>query len=84
MAYVVALKKSAEKELERLPVKIHDKIIEVLVSLKENPFPRGIKKLHGSPGYRIRVGDYRILYAVDEDEKKAEVFSIAHRKDVYR
>ena len=84
MAYIVALKRSAEKELERLPVKIHDRIIEVLVSLKENPFPRGIKKLHGSFGYRIRVGDYRILYAVDENEKKVEVFSIAHRKDVYR
>lgn len=84
MAYIVALKRFAEKELERLPVKIYDRIIEVLVSLKENPLPRGIKKLHGSPGYRIRVGDYRILYAVDEDEKKVEVFSIAHRKDVYR
>jgi mRNA-degrading endonuclease RelE of RelBE toxin-antitoxin system len=47
MPYSVRLKRSAEKELEALPAKIHDKIINALLSLKENPFPPKAKKLHG-------------------------------------
>ena len=84
MAYVVSLKRSAEKELERLPTKIHDTIVERLVSLKEDPRPTGARKLHGQEGYRVRVGSYRILYVVDDSEKRVEVFSIAHRREVYR
>lgn len=53
-------------------------------TLKENPYPYGTKKLHGREGYRIRVGDYRILYVVDESNKCIEIFSVAHRKEVYR
>jgi mRNA interferase RelE/StbE len=84
MAYIILLKKSAEKELERLPTKTHDKVVECLVSLKEEPRPSGVKKLHGREGYRIRAGDYRILYIVDDAGKKVEVFSIAHRREVYQ
>jgi mRNA interferase RelE/StbE len=84
MAYTVNLKRSAEKELEKLPTKIHDKIINILLSLKENPFPRNSKKLRGREGYRIRVGDYRILYLIDESGRTMEVVSVAHRKEVYR
>jgi mRNA interferase RelE/StbE len=56
MAYTVYLKRSAEKELEELPAKVHEKIIEALLSLRDNPFPRNAKKLHGREGVRIRVG----------------------------
>jgi len=84
MAYTVNLKRSAEKELEKLPTKIHDKIINILLSLKENPFPHNSKKLRGREGYRIRVGDYRILYLIDESARTVEVVSVAHRKEVYR
>jgi mRNA interferase RelE/StbE len=84
MAYTIILKKSAEKELKDLPLKIHDKIINALLSLKENPFPYKAKRLHGREGIRIRVGNYRILYIVDDVNKKIEVFSVADRKDVYR
>lgn len=84
MAYIVNLKKSAEKELASLPVKLHERIVEGLLALKENPLPSGVEKLRGREGYRIRVGDYRILYTVDKKERKIEVFSIAHRKEVYR
>jgi mRNA interferase RelE/StbE len=82
--YTVKLKRSAEKELGKLPPKIHDKIINILLSLKEKPFPRHSKKLHGRDGWRIRVGDYRILYIVQESEKNIEIVSVAHRKEVYR
>jgi mRNA interferase RelE/StbE len=60
MPYTVYLKSSAEKELDRLPTKIHDRIVKRLISLRDNPRPPGTKKLLGREGYRIRVGDYRI------------------------
>jgi mRNA interferase RelE/StbE len=84
MAYTVYLKRSAEKELESLPAKVHDKVIETLLSLKDDPFPRNAKKLHSREGVRIRVGNYRVLYTVDDAEKKIEVVSVADRKKVYR
>ena len=82
--YVVKLKRSAEKELEKLPPGIHDKIISILLVLKENQHPRNSKKLHGREGWRIRVGDYRILYLIHESAENIEVVSVAHRKEVYR
>lgn len=84
MAYTVYLKRSAEKELEDLPAKTHDKIIEALLSLKDNPYPHKAKKLHGREGVRIRVGNHRVLYTVDDENKKIEVISVADRKEVYR
>lgn len=87
MAYTVTLKRSAEKELERFSSSLHDRIIDRLLALRHDPRPPGVKKLHGRDGregYRIRVGDYRILYTVEEKRKVVEVFSIAHRKEVYR
>jgi mRNA interferase RelE/StbE len=84
MPYTVKLKRSAEKELDNLPTKIHHKVINILLSLKENPFPRNSKKLRGREGYKIRVGNYRILYLIDEPGKNIEVVSVAHRREVYR
>ena len=83
MSYTVCIKRSAEKELDRLPIKVYDRIIKQLISLSDNPRPHGVKKLHGREGYRIRVGDYRILYVIDDNEKKVEIVSVAHRKEVY-
>jgi mRNA interferase RelE/StbE len=59
-------------------------VINILLSLKGNPFPHNLKKLRGREGYRIRVEDYRILYLIDESAKNIEVVSVAHRKEVYR
>ena len=84
MAYAVILKQSAEKELDRLSSALHDRIVDRLLALKHNPRPPGAKKLRGREGYRIRVGDYRVLYTVEDRGKVVEVFSIAHRKEVYR
>ena len=84
MAYTVYLKRSAEKELKDLPTKMHDKIIDVLLSLEDNPFPRNVKKLQGREGFRVRVGTYRVLYVVDDENQKIEVISVADRKDAYR
>lgn len=84
MSYTVFLKSSAEKELDRLDAKTHGRVIKQLLALKGNPFPKGVKKLRGREGYRIRIGDYRILYEIDENMKKIEIFALAHRKEVYR
>ena len=84
MNYVVLLKASAERELEHLPARLHDRIVERLVSLSSAPRPRGSKKLHGMEAYRIRVGDYRVLYEVDDRRLRVTVYSIGHRREVYR
>jgi len=82
--YTVYLKRSAEKELADLPAKIHDRVVKALLSLKDDLFPRNAKKLHGREGMRIRVGNYRVLYVVDDEGKKIEVISVADRKEAYR
>jgi mRNA interferase RelE/StbE len=84
MAYSVTLKRSAEKELDSLPPKIHDKIIKSLLELKNTLFPRKAKKLQARDGYRLRIGEYRVLYILHEKEKIIEIVSIGHRKEVYR
>lgn len=84
MAYAVLLKRSVEKELDRLPRKTHDAVVEHLRPLAENPRPSGVKKLHGREAYRIRIGDYRVLYTIDDRKKIVEVISVAHRREVYR
>jgi mRNA interferase RelE/StbE len=61
MAYTVQLKRSAEKELEKLPAKTRDRIVNVSLSLQDDPCPSGIKKLHSREGMRIRVGNYWVL-----------------------
>jgi len=84
MPYVVNVKRSAEKELSRLPARIHDRIVGHLLSLGENPRPRMAKRLRGRDEYRLRVGDYRILYIIDESAKEIEIVAVGHRRDVYR
>jgi mRNA interferase RelE/StbE len=84
MPYAVHLKRSAEKELAGLPEKVHHKIIERLLSLKNNPRPPRSKKLWGGERYRIRVGDYRMLYTIDDSLNKIEVSAVGHRREVYR
>ena len=84
MAYVIAIKRSAEEELDSLPKAVQERIVSHLTELKGDPRPVGVKKLHGREGYRIRVGNHRVLYTIDDSAKRIEVVSIAHRRDVYR
>ncbi len=81
----VIVKPSAEKQLNRIPSKVAEKITEVIVKLQENPFPTNSKKLQAETDiYRIRVGDYRIVYLIDKVNTTIFVTIIKHRKDVYR
>ena len=83
MSYEIFIKKSAEKELEAIPAKIHDKMIQHMLALGNNPRPKLSKKLHAREGYRLRIGKYRILYLINDKEKKIEIISVALRKDAY-
>lgn len=84
--YSIRLKKSAAKELQRLPGFAIHKISRALDGLEKDPRPAGAKKLEGISGslWRIRVGDYRIIYQIDDGIKVIEVKRIGNRKDVYR
>jgi mRNA interferase RelE/StbE len=82
--YSIEFKKSATKELNSLPNKEIKKILITINQLIENPRPINSKKLSASERYRIRVGDYRILYEIKEQILIIYIIKIAHRKDVYR
>jgi mRNA interferase RelE/StbE len=80
----VELDRRAERELTSLPNPILKRITDRLAALSTDPFPRGVKKLHGGSGYRLRVGDYRVLYDVFPKEHEVVVYAVGHRRDVYR
>ncbi len=84
MGYIVEIVPRAEKEFLRLPPTEQKKICNKILSLEKDPRPFGAKKLRETEYFRIRSGDYRVVYSIDDDRKVAKVLSIAHRKDVYR
>ena len=85
MNYVVTLLASAKRELRKLPRQEIRRIEERISLLAENPRPIGVTKLLGRNNrFRIRVGNYRVLYEIDEESKQVIIFVIAHRKDAYR
>ncbi len=84
MPYTVVLKRSAERELDALPEATRQRVASRLLALEHEPRPRGSRQLRGPAGRRLRVGDYRILYEVDDSQKRVVVFAIGHRRDVYR
>jgi mRNA interferase RelE/StbE len=78
-------KKSTRKDLRKLPAITGERIVQAVEGLAANPFPHGVEKLSGSQyAYRIRLGDYRIVYEVVMDLKLIEIQRVRHRKDVYR
>ncbi len=82
--YKLHFKKSAEKELDKIPKKNLIKIIEAIKELRDNPLPIYCKKLRNDDKYRIRVGNYRILYNINNDILTIFVVKVKHRKDVYK
>ena len=82
--YRIEIKKSAVKELSQIPKKDLVKIVKNINSLADNPRPKGSKKLSREEKYRIRYGNYRILYLIEDDVLVICVIKVAHRKDIYR
>jgi mRNA interferase RelE/StbE len=83
VSYKVSILPSAEKEMERLPVSVHIRITRKILTLENNPRPRGVKKLSGRDEYRLRVGDYRVLYVINNRNRVITVSAVGHRRDVY-
>lgn len=84
MNYRVELETRAKKELSQLPRKIQLRLLDVLGDLSKDPRPPASKKLTQQEGYRVRKGDYRILYVIDDKSRLVRVYRIGHRKKVYR
>ena len=83
--YKVSIKNSALKEIQRIPKDFRLKIIEVIDSLAANPRPSGVKKLENfEDSYRIRVGQFRIVYKIEDRRLIVEVVKVGNRKEVYR
>jgi len=83
-AYRVEVQRSAERDLDRLSATLFDRISARLIALAEEPRPPGAEKLAGLEAFRVRVGDYRIVYEVDDSARVVFVTRVRHRREVYR
>lgn len=84
-SYRIDWRRSARKELRRITPNAIRRILEAVEDLERDPFPTGCQKLSGSDcAFRIRVGDYRVIYEVFRDSLVVEVVRVRHRRDVYR
>jgi len=83
-SYKLLIKRSAAKELERLPPKDRKRVAAKMAALSTNPRPPGGEKLSGQEKYRIRQGDYRVLYKIDDGTQTVTIVAVGHRKDAYR
>jgi len=82
--YKIEIKKTAAKEIKKLPATDLKKVLQLIDTLVENPRPAGCLKLSNDEKYRIRFGVYRLLYDIYDDRLLIIVVKVAHRKDVYR
>lgn len=84
MTYAVALLRRAQKELAGLPNEPYPRVRDAIRSLADDPTPPGSRKLTGREGWRLRVGDYRVIYEMDNDRQVVTILHIGHRRDIYR
>ncbi len=83
--YRVLLAHSAEKDLARLAAEVRNRVVTAIQALAHNPRPPGGRKLAGGEGdWRIRVGDYRIVYEIGDEVRIVRVNRVRHRREVYR
>ena len=84
MRYRVILPRSVQKELDRLPEIGVKRILARLRQCEANPSPADVKKLKGRDAWRIRVGDYRVIYEIHDRELQVLVITVGHRREIYR
>jgi mRNA interferase RelE/StbE len=83
MNYEVLILRRAQKELADLPKVAYERLRDAVLALAENPRPAGCTKLVGREGWRIRSGDYRVIYEINDTEQKVTVLHVGHRRDIY-
>jgi len=84
MRYRIVLTKSVQKELDRFSDEVTQRILARLTELETNPRPPDVKKLKGRNAWRIRVGNYRVIYEVHDRGLQVLVITVGHRREVYR
>lgn len=82
--YKIIIERKAAKEIESLPNDTIQRITDAIKNLKLNPRLHGSKKLKGEVGWRVRIGDYRILYTIVDNQKLITIYRVKHRKEAYR
>jgi mRNA interferase RelE/StbE len=84
LVYKIEIRKQATRELARIARKDGKKIVAAIDDLADDPRPAGCKKLGNREGWRIRVGEYRIIYSIEDEKLMILVVRTGHRRDVYR
>ena len=86
MPYTVDIARSAQRAIDTLPKTVRDRVIGAIDGLTTNPRPPGVRAMQGQEQgtYRIRVGDYRVIYTVDDGALRVLVVKVGNRRDVYR
>ncbi len=84
MRFQIEILRSAQKSLSQIQSQDQDRIIEAIRSLADEPRPHGCKKLSGRDAWRIRVGNYRVIYEIRESKLVVLIVDIGHRKEIYR
>jgi len=79
----VRVERKAQKNLSKIPEPYYSNIKAVLLDLRNDPRPKGCKKLKGRDGYRVRVADYRIIYEIQDNVLLVDVIDLGHGKDIY-
>ncbi len=83
MTYTLHILRRAQRELSQLRGETYERVRDSIRSLAQDPRPHGSLKLAGREGWRIRVGDYRVIYEIDDSRQAVTVLHIGHRRDVY-
>lgn len=82
--YAIQIVRSARKEIERLTATVAARVIAAIEALARSPRPRGCRKLRGTPNlWRIRVGEYRVVYSIDDEQRIVCVVIVRHRREAY-
>jgi mRNA interferase RelE/StbE len=82
--YTVLILRRAQKELAQLPLESYVRVREAIRALAQDQRPRGCLKLTAREGWRVRVGDYRVVYEIDDQQRTVTVLHVGHRREVYR
>ena len=84
MSYDLFIRRGAQRELASLPAEAYARVKSAVRALSDSPRPSGSRKLVGRDGWRIRVGEYRVIYEIHDASNSVTVLHVGHRRDVYR
>jgi mRNA interferase RelE/StbE len=84
MTYSLSILRRAQKELAQVPAGDYERLVEAIRSLGDNPRPSGCRKLSGREGWRIRSGNFRVIYEIDDGQRLVTILHVGNRRDVYR